>query len=146
MVAPPPILYLAGFLLGMVIGVLFPVPIWPGLWIRIVGILPLTAGIWLCFSAFKSLTRHKTPPQPNMPTVAIVQDGPYRFTRNPIYLGFSLLYAGASLIFNSLPALIVIIPVLIIIDRRQILREEAYLKGKFGDEYAAYKSKVRRWL
>ncbi len=146
MVAPPPLIFLGGFVLGMAISFLLPVPIWPSLWIQLFGILPLVVGIWLFASANRTLARHKTPPEPTKATVELVQDGPYRYGRNPFYLSFALIYVGASFLFNSLPALTILIPLLVLIDRGQILREEAYLERKFGDEYSHYKAKVRRWI
>ena len=145
-VAPPPLVFLGGFIFGAVINFFFPIPIWHSIWIQVFGVLPLVLGIWLLVSANMTLRRHKTPPEPWKPSVELVQDGPYRFTRNPIYLSFAVIYLGASFIFNSAFALIMLIPVSVLIDRTQIPREEHYLKEKFGEEYNRYKAKVRRWI
>jgi len=76
----------------------------------------------------------------------LVQDGPYRFSRNPIYLSFALMYLGASLIVNSLLPLVVLVLMVVRWDRVQIPREERYLQERFGEEYNRYKAKVRRWI
>lgn len=132
--------------MGAVINFYFPTLIWPGIWIRVFGVLLLALGLGLGAWAFRTFVRHKTPPGPWAPTVELVQDGPYRFSRNPIYLSFALNYLGFSCIFNYLPALILFVPVVIVADRKQILREERYLEAKFNEEYRSYKSRVRRWI
>ncbi len=143
---PPPFLFLSGFILGAIVGFFFPTPIWPDLWVRLLGVLVLALGLWLTTSAFRTLVRHKTSPDPMEPTTELVQDGPYSSSRNPIYLSFALLYLGLSCIFNSLLTLFVLLPILIVVDRKQIRSEERYLEAKFNEEYRRYKSKVRRWI
>jgi protein-S-isoprenylcysteine O-methyltransferase Ste14 len=108
--------------------------------------VPLVLGILLLILANMMFSRHKTPPEPWKPAAELVQDGPYRFTRNPIYLSFALIYLGISLIFNLEFALVLLTPGLVVIDRNQISREELYLKEKFGEEYDRYKARVRRWI
>lgn len=78
--------------------------------------------------------------------VATGSGRPYRFTRNPIYLSFAITYVGLAFVFNSLPALILLVPLIVGFDRTQILREERYLEGEFGEEYLRYKERVRRWI
>ncbi len=77
---------------------------------------------------------------------ALVTSGPYRFTRNPMYLGMASLYAGIALAFGLLWSLALLLAVLVVIDRGVIAREERYLERRFGDEYRIYKQQVRRWL
>jgi len=81
----------------------------------------------------------------NKPTTAIVRTGPYRFSRNPIYLAFSLLQLGIAIWVNSLWLLATLAVALALI-HVVIAREERYLERKFGAEYLAYKASVRRWL
>ncbi len=80
------------------------------------------------------------------PSSALVTSGPYRFTRNPMYLGMASLYAGIALAFGLLWSLALLLVVLVVIDRGVIAREERYLERRFGDEYRLYKQQVRRWL
>ena len=80
------------------------------------------------------------------PTTAIVVHGPYRFTRNPMYVSLVGLYAGVTLFVNSAWPLILLPAVVLLVQRQVIAREEAYLEAKFGEEYRAYKARVRRWI
>ena len=145
-VLPPPLLFLGGLILGVVINLFVPLLIWPGIWVQLLGVLLLVAGLWLALSAFRALARDRTPSEPWKRTSELVQNGPYSFSRNPIYLSFALLYIGFSCVFNSLFALIIFAPVLIVLDRTQIQREEKYLESMFSEDYRRYKSRVRRWI
>jgi protein-S-isoprenylcysteine O-methyltransferase Ste14 len=82
----------------------------------------------------------------NRPTTLIVEHGPYRFTRNPIYLGMFLGQIGLAIAFNSLWSLMTLVPFALVIRYGVVAREEAYLTRKFGDAYRGYCSRVRRWL
>ncbi|HEU5040160.1 MAG TPA: isoprenylcysteine carboxylmethyltransferase family protein, partial [Gemmatimonadales bacterium] len=76
----------------------------------------------------------------------LVTDGPYRFTRNPMYLGFTLWYLAGTAWVNSLWLLVLLPVVLLVMQRGVITREEAYLERRFGREYTEYRARVRRWL
>ena len=82
----------------------------------------------------------------SLPTTTIVETGPYRFTRNPIYPAMVLGLIGLAIVFNSLWLLLVAVPFALVIRYGVIAREEAYLERKFGDVYRRYRSRVRRWL
>jgi len=138
--------FLVGLIGGVVINLVFPVPIWPGFWIRLMGVVPLVVGIWLFVSARAAFRRHKTTLVVWTPSTELVQDGPYRFTRNPIYLAFATMYLGLSFVFNSAYILVMLVIVVILFDRTQIPREELYLQEKFGEEFSRYRAKVRRWV
>ncbi|MDZ4392805.1 isoprenylcysteine carboxylmethyltransferase family protein [Cypionkella sp.] len=84
--------------------------------------------------------------EPWKPSTVLINEGPYRFSRNPIYLGFAITYVGLSIAMDSWITLILLLPCLVIVDRYVIQREERYLAAKFGDDYEAYRRKVRRWL
>jgi protein-S-isoprenylcysteine O-methyltransferase Ste14 len=83
---------------------------------------------------------------PSLPTTALVVDGIYRRTRNPLYLGTTLVYLGLSVAAGSFWAIVLVVPLLWVINTGVIAREERYLERKFGDAYRAYKSQVRRWV
>jgi protein-S-isoprenylcysteine O-methyltransferase Ste14 len=83
---------------------------------------------------------------PLLPTSAIVTSGPFRFSRNPLYLALTLLYFGLSVAVNTWWGIVVLVPLLIIMHRGVVLREERYLERKFGETYRRYRSKVRRYL
>jgi protein-S-isoprenylcysteine O-methyltransferase Ste14 len=80
------------------------------------------------------------------PTTAIVEDGPYLFTRNPIYLGMFLGQIGVAIGFDNLWVLAMLVPFYFVIRHGVVAREESYLERKFGTIYRSYKSRVRRWL
>ena len=145
-IVPAPFFYAGVLVIGIVLNAFFPVPFLPSVVALIVGLPLIAIGILVVRSAFRALGRENTSPDPYEPTTKIVVDGPFRFTRNPIYLSFTLIYLGITLAFNTLWALLLLLPVLLAIDRGVILREEKYLEPKFGDEYLRYKAKVRRWI
>src|SRR5882762_8190112 len=83
---------------------------------------------------------------PYLPTTALVVDGIYGRTRNPLYLGTTLVYLGLSVAAGSLWAIVLVVPLLCVINVGVVAREERYLERKFGDAYRAYKARVRRWV
>jgi len=83
---------------------------------------------------------------PYLPTTALVVDGIYGRTRNPLYLGTTLVYLGLSVAAGSLWAIVLVVPLLWVINVGVVAREERYLERKFGDAYRAYKARVRRWV
>lgn len=148
-VIPPPFIYVAGFLLGYyVIQPRLPFALIPGATMvaRLLGwLVALGAGL-LAGSAFFVFRRAGTSPIPTKPTTALVVRGPYRFTRNPMYVSLALLYAGLCLLVNALWPLVLLPVVLVVVRLYVIAREERYLAAKFGDAYRAYQAQVRRWL
>jgi protein-S-isoprenylcysteine O-methyltransferase Ste14 len=83
---------------------------------------------------------------PALPATAIVDSGPFRFSRNPLYLALTLVYVGLTLAFNTWWGIVVLVPLLIIMHRGVVLREERYLEQKFGETYRQYRAKVRRYF
>jgi protein-S-isoprenylcysteine O-methyltransferase Ste14 len=110
------------------------------------GAMVTVLAIALFVSAVRTLRAAGTPIPGNRPTTTIVRKGPYRFSRNPIYLAFSLLQLGLSLWVNSLALLITLIPAVALMWLVVIPREERYLEARFPSEYLPYKASVRRWL
>jgi protein-S-isoprenylcysteine O-methyltransferase Ste14 len=145
-IAPPPLIYAGGMLLGLLLQALFPLRIFPRPLPRILAALPIAAGGLVALLALLEFRRRHTHVDPWAPTTAIVQSGPYRYSRNPIYLAFTLVYAGASALANSLWPLLLLPGVLLAMRRGVIEREERYLERKFGEEYLRYKRRVRRWI
>jgi protein-S-isoprenylcysteine O-methyltransferase Ste14 len=138
--------FLLGLIGGILVNVFLPFPIWPGTVVRVIGILPLFLGVALIAWARATFRRHMTALMPWTRTTALVTDGPYGFSRNPIYLSFVLMYLGLSFIFDSVYVLIMLLVVVVLFDRLQIPREERYLRGLFGVEFDSYAAKVRRWI
>ncbi|HEX6629907.1 MAG TPA: isoprenylcysteine carboxylmethyltransferase family protein, partial [Gemmatimonadaceae bacterium] len=83
---------------------------------------------------------------PNRPATRLATGGPYRLTRNPMYVSLAALYLGVALFANSWWPVALLPLVLLVVDRAVIAREERYLAAAFPDEYAAYRARVRRWL
>jgi protein-S-isoprenylcysteine O-methyltransferase Ste14 len=94
----------------------------------------------------RTIEKAGTPIRTDRPVPRLVTDGPFRFTRNPGYLGLAMLYAGIALLRNSLWAILLLPVVVYVIQREVIGREERYLERTFGEEYLAYKARVRRWV
>ena len=90
--------------------------------------------------------RHRTPVNPARRAEALVTDGSYRFTRNPMYVGMACAYAGAALAAGALWSLALLPGVLLLIDRAIIPREERHLAERFAEDYDRYRRRVRRWL
>jgi len=90
--------------------------------------------------------RHRTRPEPWEPASALIDAGPYRISRNPMYLGMAVASAGIATFFDSIAALVLLAGVVLVIDRWVIAREEAYLARRFGGEFDAYRKRVRRWI
>lgn len=143
-IAPPPLIYLAAFGLLILLRAVAPLRLpdgvrWLGLLLVVLSLIP---GSW----ALVVMVRAGTNPEPSHPTTVLVMHGPFRFTRNPIYLSFTLFYLGVALLLREGWGLILIIPTLIIMHVGVIFREEAYLTRKFDDAYTQYRARVRRWL
>lgn len=112
----------------------------------LVGGLWIALGLTLIGFAMGGFKRAGTPVIPFERSTALVTDGIYRYTRNPMYLGLTLVLLGAALLFGSLGALLPVPVFLLIVRQRFVLGEERFLEDIFGAEYLAYKQRVRRWL
>lgn len=143
---PPPLIYVAGLLAGLGLEVAFPTGRLPLVLAILAGVAGIVAALALDARATVLFRRAGTSPIPFKPSTALVTEGPYRFTRNPMYLGMAALYPALALAFGWFWALLLLPVVLVSVDRLVIAREERYLEAKFGDEYRAYKRSVRRWL
>ena len=144
--APPPLLYGGAFVLVLVFRWFWPMPIFS----HAVALSPSLALVVLAVGiaawGIRTMQAAGTNVNPALPATAIVASGPFRFSRNPLYLALTLLYLGLTLAFNTWWGIVVLVPVLIIMHRGVVLREERYLEQKFGETYRQYRSKVRRYL
>jgi protein-S-isoprenylcysteine O-methyltransferase Ste14 len=143
----PPIAWALAFLAGLALDWLYPLRFVPrsvpAVWI---GGAVFAAGFALAIWAIVTIRKAGSRVETNKPTTAIVADGPYRVTRNPIYIGMFMGQIGLAIGFDSLWVLAALAPFYLVIRYGVVAREEAYLERKFGDVYAGYKSRVRRWL
>lgn len=145
-VALPPLIYLGFLLAGVALDFLWPTSL-GALSVRLlVGGILFAGGVALLAAAVRRFFRAGTPIEVHRPAAVLVTEGPYRFSRNPIYLGLALGYAGVAIAANSLWALLLLIPTLAVIRYGVVAREEVYLERRFGEEYRRYKASVRRWL
>jgi protein-S-isoprenylcysteine O-methyltransferase Ste14 len=142
----PPLLYGASFVIGLLLHWGFPVHILPTTLARGIGVVCVLVSFPLALMTLRVLSRAHTPVDPRKPTTALVTEGPFRTSRNPIYGALTLLYVGVALLINALWILLLVVPVLVVIRYGVIAREEAYLARKFGDAYRQYTAQVRRWL
>lgn len=147
-IVPPPLILGLSLLLGWGLGQIVDDP---GLGIgwdvrRYIAFGGIALGILIDGAATAHFRRLGTRPEPWKPTTALATDGLYRFSRNPIYIGFALIYLGVVAAVDSLFALALLIPAMVLVDRLAVVREERYLAARFGAAWDAYRSKVRRWL
>lgn len=106
----------------------------------------VVVGVTLALFPVRRLIRAGTSVMPGEPATVLVRDGAYAVTRNPMYIGFILFCFGLSIALTSVWLLLLLIPVVMILHRGVVLREEAYLEWKFGDDYRRYADRVPRWL
>ena len=145
-IAPPPLIYAGALAIGLLANRLYPIAFLPRGLSRVLGWPLIVGGPVVGSLGLREMKRADTNVDPREPTTAIVTGGPYRFTRNPLYLSMTLIYGGITALANALPAALLLPVVLHIMRRGVIEREESYLERKFGDEYLDYKARVRRWI
>jgi len=143
---PPPLLLIACMLLGIGLHRLYPLHFLPRLPRWSLGVLLIGAGLGVSLYCVWMFRIAQTALEPWEPTSHIVRTGPYRWTRNPIYLSFVLMGVGAACALDNLWIALMQIPLVVLITRWVIKKEEAYLEQKFGESYLAYKNHVRRWI
>lgn len=132
----------------LVITLHFSLPIMsliPTPWI-LLGIVPIIAGLVINISADQTFHRAETPVCPFDAPSALVTYGPYRFTRNPMYLGFVLVLIGVAMLMGSLTPFVIVFALGLLLDRMFINMEEQKLAVEFGAKWEEYKSQTRRWL
>jgi len=142
----PPILLGGTMLLGFVLDWLHPVPLLPPTAARLIGGTLFVCGGALAYSAQRVLRRAGTNISPNQPTLALVIDGPYRRTRNPLYLAGMCVCVGVACFVNGVAPFLLLVPLVALLDWGIVQREERYLSAKFGEAYRVYQKQVRRWL
>lgn len=141
---PPPVMVALVLLLAWGLGRVVPLPVGaalPGL-----GIAVVVLGLGLILWALAVMLRAGTNPRPDKPDAALVEAGPFRFSRNPVYLGLVVVAAGLALRWGDLWGWLAVPVSLVLLDRLVIAREEVYLAARFGPAYEAYRRRVRRWM
>ena len=145
-IAPPPLIYAGALLAGLLANRRFHVPFLPRRLGRMLGWPLVLSGLAVGLLGVREMRRAETNVSPYMPVTAIATEGPYRITRNPMYVGFTLMYVGISALANALPPVLLLPLVLRLMRRGVIEREENYLERKFGDVYLEYKVRAPRWI
>jgi protein-S-isoprenylcysteine O-methyltransferase Ste14 len=146
-IALPPFIFLGFLVVATVLEALAPLPVSgapiaryvAGAGLALGGFIMIALGTRLFVAAGTNIP-------PNLPTTALVVDGIYGRTRNPLYLGSTLVYLGLSVGAGSLWAIVLVVPLLWVLNVGVVAREEQYLERKFGDAYREYKARVRRWV
>lgn len=142
----PPLVMLAHLLAAFLLNWLLPLPIASPKFSDWTGYLLVFVGLGFAFSAVSQLGKMHTTLDPHGSVSVIVMSGPYRFSRNPIYLGFVCVLIGLPLAVGNYWGA-ALSPLLMGSFYQLVIKhEEAYLEGKFQDVYTSYKSRVRRWL
>jgi protein-S-isoprenylcysteine O-methyltransferase Ste14 len=142
----PPLVYLVSLVTGVLIQAAAPLPFVPGTLAVPLGASLIVVAIALFAYSVAKFRGAGTPIPARKPTTVIVRTGPYRFSRNPIYLAFSLFQLGIAIGINSLWLLVTLVGAVGLIHFVVIPREEQYLERRFGAQYSDYKNSVRRWL
>ena len=142
-IAPPPLIFAGCIAAGYILNSFWDVRVGKSIAIGLV-----LVGIGFIISAWSVIEfiRHGTHPDPRHPTTVIISDGPYRFSRNPIYVAFGLMHLGVGFASGRFWILCAVLPALMLIHHGVVLREERYLHNKFGSDYDRYRSAVRRWF
>jgi protein-S-isoprenylcysteine O-methyltransferase Ste14 len=145
-VVNPFVIYLGLAIAAVVIQQIIPLPFAAQTPARVLGVLLIALNFGFGLPAIRGMLKVKTSPNPRHPSTTLVSSGSYRFTRNPMYVGLTLVFAGALTFFQIAWGLLFVPLVVWLITIWVIIPEEEYLENKFGDDYLHYKSKVRRWI
>ena len=147
-IALPPLIFLGFLVAAAILEAVIPLPVLAAHAIAryVVGTVLVVSGFVMIGLGTRRFVAAGTNIPPNLPTTALVVDGVYGRTRNPLYLGSTLVYLGLSVAAGSLWAIMLVVPLLWVVNVGVIAREESYLERKFGDAYRAYKARVRRWV
>ena len=143
---PPPLLFVLPIVASLALEWLVPTSFVHGAFRWTLGVLMVVAGVALNVGGFITQKRAGTDPIPFNPSTRIVAHGLYRFTRNPMYIGFAFWTLGLAILVDSAWMLLAVPIGLVLVGRIVITREERYLERKFGEEYLNYKRHVRRWI
>ena len=145
-IAFPPLIWLVNAVLSILAHLFIRLPIMSYRFCLVCGIVFIILAPTLALSALRTMKAAGTNVHPSEPTLVIVRDGPFRFTRNPMYLALCLVQIGLGFFLNDWITLLFVVPLALIFHYGVIFREERYLTAKFGEPYLQYKREVRRWI
>jgi len=144
--ARPPLVYGAAIATGLLLELGWPLPFLPRIVAALLGSLLVVVAIVVFLYSMRKFQTAGTPVPGNKPTTVIVRTGPYRFSRNPIYLAFSIFQLGIASWVSSVWLIVTLIAAVAVMASVVIPREERYLERRFGADYLDYKRSVRRWV
>lgn len=145
-VVNPFVVYIGLAVVAILLQVVLPLSFLPVILARILGVILIVLNFGFGIPAIRGMLQAKTSPNPQRPSTTLILSGVYQRTRNPMYVGLTMVFAGV-LIFNQNMWGLLFVPLLVwLITIWVIIPEETYLEEKFGSQYAAYKSRVRRWI
>ena len=142
----PPIVYAISMLMGILLNLAWPLRFVPHERGLVIGTVLVLTAVVLFGASIRQLSAAGTPVPGNRPTTAIVRTGPYRISRNPIYLAFSVLHLGVAFWFGSWWLLATLVASVALVTAVVVRREERYLEQRFGPTYLVYQASVRKWL
>jgi protein-S-isoprenylcysteine O-methyltransferase Ste14 len=142
---PPPLIYLLALLLGLMLDRKAHLPFLPSGVVRMVGWPLIGCGVLIAGWWRKTMRDADAPVRTDRPVPRLTTAGPFGYSRNPAYLSLAMISAGIASLRNALWAILFLPLVVYVIQREVIGREERYLERTFGEEYLAYKARVRRW-
>ncbi len=147
-IAPPPVIYLSFLAAGIALHFLWtPLRFFPESWLGHAAGWPIfTLAALIAIWVVRTFSGAGEDIRIEKPTNALVSNGPFRFSRNPIYVGLTLAYLSISLILNTVWPLVFLPVALLLMHFGVIKREKSYLEGLFGQDYRQYRTRVRRWL
>ena len=145
-IAKPPFIYLGFLVLGLGLDRLWPNPLLPETLRYILGGALIWLGLALALASIRRFKAAGTSFDTQKPATAILTEGPYQISRNPIYIGLTAIYGGIGIAVDAPWVWLLLLPALAVMHYGVILREERYLERKFGKEYLDYKASVRRWI
>ena len=145
-IAPPPLILLGHVLVGLALDWLWPAPFLPSPIQYALGAVLIVVAGTIAGTAIVRFLRAGTNVPTRQPATTLVIAGPYRFSRNPIYVGMILLLLGIGVIVDSVWILALAVPFALVLRYGVIAREERYLAAKFDEAYRSYCAKVRRWI
>ncbi len=145
-VARPPLVYLAAMVAGLVLEMAWPSSLFSATPRVVAGLALLVAGSALMALGIREFRKAETHYRTDRPATTVITTGPFRYSRNPLYVSLALAYAGVALLIDSAWVLAMLVPTLFIIRYGVIAREETYLEEKFGESYRRYRDSVRRWV
>jgi protein-S-isoprenylcysteine O-methyltransferase Ste14 len=142
----PFVIYIGLAVVAILLQIVLPLSFIPAIPARVLGVFLIVLNFGFGLPAIRAMLQAKTSPNPLRPATTLLLNGVYRRTRNPMYVGLTLVFAGLLIFLQNVWGLLFVPLIVWLVTIWVIIPEETYLDEKFGDEYRQYKSRVRRWI